>query len=97
VSRDVMDLLNDMTQIGRASLIIVSHDIELCRLYVDRIVVMYRGEIVDIVRAGHIDEDATHPYTTALTACVPTLAHSDVEWLPTLEDSFRIDDAAVRA
>jgi peptide/nickel transport system ATP-binding protein len=95
VSRDVMDLLNDMAQIEKASLIVVSHDIELCRVYVDRVIVMYKGDIVDICRADRIEEDATHPYTTALTSCVPTLGHSQLDTLPTLEDSFPAARAVV--
>jgi peptide/nickel transport system ATP-binding protein len=88
VSRDVMDLLADMTEIEKASLLVVSHDIELCRMYVDRVIVMYHGEVVDICRADRIEEDATHPYTTALTACVPTLESSQLRKLPTLDDEI---------
>ncbi|SMH49506.1 peptide/nickel transport system ATP-binding protein [Rathayibacter oskolensis] len=98
VSRDVMDLLADMTQRTGASLLIVSHDIELCRMYVDRVIVMYHGRIVDICRADRIEEDATHPYTRALTACVPTLKTARMHRLPTLADQGRIDlDEAVSA
>jgi peptide/nickel transport system ATP-binding protein len=91
VSRDVMDLLVDVTERESASLVIVSHDIDLCRLYADRIIVMYRGRIVDIVRADHLEEDATHPYTTELVACVPTLASASLPELPTLDDRFALD------
>lgn len=98
VSRDVMDLLADMTQRTGASLLIISHDIELCRMYVDRVIVMYHGRIVDICRADRIEEDATHPYTRALTACVPTLSSARLHRLPTLDDHGRMDlDEAVSA
>jgi peptide/nickel transport system ATP-binding protein len=86
VSREVMDLLTDITRREDASLLIVSHDIELCRMYVDRIIVMYRGSIVDICRADRIDQEATHPYTAALLACVPSLDSSRLDVLPTLDD-----------
>jgi ABC-type glutathione transport system ATPase component len=91
LSRDVMDLLRDMTHRTGASLLVVSHDIELCRLYVDRIVVMYHGRIVDTVRADRVEEDATHPYTLALTQCVPTLESSTLRRLPTLSDEARAE------
>ncbi|GAA4675650.1 ABC transporter ATP-binding protein [Frondihabitans cladoniiphilus] len=90
VSRDVMDLLADMTERENASLLVVSHDIELCRMYADRIIVMYHGEIVDICRASSIEEDATSEYTQALLACVPTLESSSLPLLPTLDDDFAL-------
>jgi peptide/nickel transport system ATP-binding protein len=89
LSRDVMDLLRDMTRRTDASLLVVSHDIELCRTYVDRIVVMYHGRIVDACRVDRIEQDATHPYTLALTECVPTLESARLHRLPTLSDAAR--------
>jgi peptide/nickel transport system ATP-binding protein len=85
VSRDVMELMVEMTDQEGASLLIVTHDIELCRKYTDRLIVMYHGEIVDICQTEHIEEEATHPYTRALLACVPTLDAAGLDRLPTLE------------
>lgn len=104
VSRDVMDLLRTMTERTGASLLIVTHDIELCRMYVDKVIVMYCGEVVDICDADRIEEQATHPYTLALTACVPTLESANLRRLPTLDDTMkaakarlRLDESGVRA
>jgi peptide/nickel transport system ATP-binding protein len=85
VSRDVMDLLLDMTVQQGASLLMVTHDIELCREYTDRMVVMYQGEVVDVCRSDAIATQATSDYTRALLACVPTLDTVGVDRLPTLE------------
>ncbi|MCI2422619.1 ABC transporter ATP-binding protein [Saccharopolyspora sp. K220] len=89
VSRDVMDLMVEMTDQEGASLLIVTHDIELCRQYADRMIVMYRGEIVDICHTERIEQEATHPYTRALLACVPTLNSVGLDRLPTLEQFVR--------
>jgi ABC-type dipeptide/oligopeptide/nickel transport system ATPase component len=88
VSRDVMDLIRSMTERTGASLLIVTHDIALCRMYVDKVIVMYHGEIVDICAANRIEEEATHPYTLALNECVPTLDSARLEWLPTLDEAM---------
>ncbi len=77
-----------MTEKTGASLLIVTHDIELVRMYVDKIVVMYHGDIVDVCNASRIEEEATHPYTHALTECVPTLESAGLDRLPTLDDSM---------
>ncbi|MCM0621140.1 ABC transporter ATP-binding protein [Nocardioides bruguierae] len=88
VSRDVMDLLRSMTERTGASLLIVTHDIDLVRLYVDKVVVMYHGEVVDVCNAGRIEEEAQHPYTLALTRCVPTLDAYNLDRLPTLDETM---------
>ena len=84
VSRDVMDLLVRMTEEEGASLLIITHDIELCRQYTDRMIVLYRGEIVDDCTTERIEQEARSPYTRALLSCVPTLDDADLERLPTL-------------
>ncbi|HEY1701570.1 MAG TPA: ABC transporter ATP-binding protein [Trebonia sp.] len=89
VARDVMDLIRAMSERTGAGVLIVSHDIELCRMYVDTVIVMYQGEIVDICPADRIEEEATHPYTLALTECVPTLDSAGLRRLPTLQDTMR--------
>ena len=88
VSRDVMDLLRSMTERTGSSLLIVTHDIELARIYVDKVIVMYHGEIVDICSACRIAEEATHPYTLALTECVPTIESAKLDRMPTLDDTM---------
>jgi len=88
VSRDVMDLLRSMTERTGASLLIVTHDIDLVRVYVDKVVVMYHGRVVDVCNAARIEEEATHPYTLALTRCVPTLESVDLDRLPTLDETL---------
>jgi peptide/nickel transport system ATP-binding protein len=91
VSREVMDLLRDTTEANDSALLIVTHDIALCREYVDKVIVMYHGEVVDVCQADRIEETATHPYTLALTACVPDLTSASLTRLPTLEDFMDAD------
>lgn len=95
ISRDVMDLLRSMTERTGASLLIISHDIDLCRMYVDKVIVMYQGEIVDICAADRIEQEATHPYTLALTECVPTLESAKLHRLPTLDEALLADRLGV--
>ncbi|WP_432561725.1 ABC transporter ATP-binding protein [Kineococcus sp. SYSU DK003] len=88
VSRTMMDLLTDMTVELGAALLIVTHDIELVRHYTDRVIVMYRGRIVDDVASARLDTDARSPYTRALVGCVPTLSDHDRHRLQTLDAAF---------
>jgi len=94
VSRDVMDLMVEMTDEQGASLLIVTHDIELGREYTNRMIVMYQGRIVDICDSEHAVQQATHPYTRGLLACVPTLDSAGLARLPTLAEFLTAESVA---
>jgi peptide/nickel transport system ATP-binding protein len=81
-SRAAMSSFVELARGTGTSLVIISHDIRLCREYADRILVMYRGRIVEQLRVGSVGE-AVHPYTRALLQCVPTMANYRVDRLPT--------------
>ena len=87
LSRSTMDLLAELTRDEQVSLLIVSHDINLCLEYSDRTLVMYQGEIVEQGVSSTLGHTATHPYTRGLLHCVPTLDSAEWDELPTL-DSF---------
>jgi peptide/nickel transport system ATP-binding protein len=50
----------------------VSHDLNLVRLFSDRVMVMYLGKVVEIGPADQVFEEPRHPYTRALLSAVPT-------------------------
>lgn len=85
LSREVMELMVQLTEESGAALIIVTHDIGLCLDYAHRVLVMSKGRVVDDVDAGAIDATARDPYTIGLLACVPTLESVNLTELPTLE------------
>ena len=66
-------------------LIFISHDLHLVSAFCDRILVMYKGEIVEECRADELDR-ARHPYTRGLLASVPSLDETRAE-LPVLDRS----------
>ncbi len=85
LSREVMDLLLTLTRDLGTALLIVSHDIDLCREYSDRTMVMYRGRIVDQGASDTLPATAVDPYTRGLLQCVPRLDRFDLDELPTLD------------
>jgi peptide/nickel transport system ATP-binding protein len=54
-----------------ASLLLITHDLNLARNISDRMAVMYCGEIVEIGRSEDIFNKPLHPYTSALLDCLP--------------------------
>ncbi|GAA4545938.1 ABC transporter ATP-binding protein [Pseudonocardia xishanensis] len=94
LSRAVMELLRDLAAETGTSLLIVSHDIRLCQEFSDRMIVMYRGAIVDEGPSAQLEATATHDYTRGLLRCVPDLDARHADRLPTL-DSVRTETAAL--
>jgi ABC-type dipeptide/oligopeptide/nickel transport system ATPase component len=83
LSRETMELLVGLTRESDAALLVITHDILLSSAYTDKLLVMYRGRIVEELRADGLDR-AEHPYTIGLLRSVPTLEHRHVHRLPTL-------------
>lgn len=73
VREQVLKLLDDLVTRRGIGLILISHDLPMVARFCDRILVMYRGRVVESLDAKHLDH-ATHPYTRGLIACLPSPA-----------------------
>lgn len=65
-------MLKVKQQLG-VSMIMIGHDMGLMAQMVDRIVVMYAGNIVEIATVDHMFKNPGHPYTELLIDSVPSL------------------------
>ena len=63
---EVLDLLRALVRQQGASLLLISHDLELVARYTERVVVMQRGVMVDQGASGELLMRSAHPYTRAL-------------------------------
>ena len=64
----MLSLLNELQNILKITYVFVSHDLEVVRAVSDRIVVMYRGKIVEEGSPETIFKNPSHPYTKKLLA-----------------------------
>jgi oligopeptide/dipeptide ABC transporter ATP-binding protein len=71
VQAQVLNLLMDLRERLKLSMIFISHDIGVIGYVSHRVAVMYMGRIVEMADARTILEHPTHPYTLALMAAVP--------------------------
>ena len=67
----ILDLVKDLRDRFRMSLLYISHDIGIVNKVSDRIAVMYRGEIVELGPKKSLFDKPQHPYTRALINCIP--------------------------
>ncbi|MFN3361801.1 MAG: ABC transporter ATP-binding protein [Pseudanabaenaceae cyanobacterium] len=64
----ILQLLADLQKQYQLSLLFITHDLNLARHFCDRLLVMYRGQIVETGTAEEIMQNPHHPYTQALVA-----------------------------
>jgi oligopeptide/dipeptide ABC transporter ATP-binding protein len=73
VQAQVLNLLVEIQEEFRLSLLFISHDLSVVAHLADRIMVMYLGHIVEIGTRDSVWEQPLHPYTRALISAVPRL------------------------
>ena len=74
-------------------LLMISHDLNMVASFCDRVIVMYRGQVVDACAAKDLFA-STHPYTRGLLNCLPDGKYHG-EKLPTI-DRQRVEQAVAR-
>ena len=83
VQLQILAILDDMVRDGGMGLILISHDLQLVSSFCDRIVVMYGGQIMEVLDSGNLDQ-AKHPYTRGMLNCLPDIDNQQ-ETLPVLQ------------
>ncbi|WP_349040091.1 ABC transporter ATP-binding protein [Agrobacterium sp. SORGH_AS 787] len=83
VQAQVLDIINEQIAGKGMGLILISHDLNLVSSYCDRVLVMYRGEVVEACRTSEL-HNARHPYTRGLLAAMPRIDETRDE-LPVLD------------
>ncbi|MFI5011071.1 MAG: ABC transporter ATP-binding protein [Hyphomicrobiales bacterium] len=72
VQNEVLRILDDLVSARGMALIFISHNLTVIASFCDRVLVMYRGRIVEELAARDLGR-AKHPYTQALIAAAPDL------------------------
>ncbi|WP_417307835.1 ABC transporter ATP-binding protein [Devosia sp.] len=70
--RRVIELMLDRCRTRGMAVILISHNLELLRQSVDRVAVLYGGQLHNIAAASEIGSEQVHPYTEALFDCIPS-------------------------
>ncbi|WP_430467062.1 ABC transporter ATP-binding protein [Winogradskyella ouciana] len=85
VQKDILDLLKDIQEETKMSILFISHDLSLVSELADKVLVMYKGEIVEQGDTSSIFKNPKHNYTKALIAARPS-ADFRLKQLPTISD-----------
>ncbi len=72
VQAEVLSILDDLVKTRGMGLIFISHDLRLVGRFCDRVLVMYKGRVVEDLAAKDLLQ-AKHPYTQGLLNCLPRI------------------------
>jgi len=85
VQKEIILLLKEIQQQTQMSILFISHDLALVSEIANRVLVMYKGKIVEQGRAETIFKNPKHSYTQALINARPSL-DVRLKRLPTIQD-----------
>jgi len=71
VQAQLLNLLAALRRGRHFSMLFISHDLSVVRYLCDRVLVMYRGEVVESGRTEQVFASPAHEYTRTLLAAVP--------------------------
>jgi peptide/nickel transport system ATP-binding protein len=85
VQAEVLSILDGLVRDRGMGLIFISHDLRLVARFCDRVLVMFKGKVVEELPARDLMK-AQHPYTQGLLNCLPRIG-GPREPLPALDRS----------
>jgi peptide/nickel transport system ATP-binding protein len=85
VQATILELMSKLQQEHNMGILFITHDLGVIAELADKVIVMYKGKIVEQGTVLDIFENPKHPYTKGLLACRPPL-NKRLKWLPTVAD-----------
>ena len=92
VQARILDLIRDLRRDYGTAVLFITHDLGVVAEIADRILVMYRGKVVEQGTVLDIFTNPQHPYTKGLLACRPRLSIGKTR-LPVVADFMQVDAA----
>lgn len=79
VQRQILDHLEKMTKELNTAVLLITHDLGLAAERAEKVVVMYRGQVVESGPALELLRNPQHPYTKRLVESAPSLASRRIQ------------------
>lgn len=73
IQAQIIDLLRELRAKLGMSILLITHNFGIVKGFADRVLVMYRGQIVESGTVEGVLENPKHPYTQGLINCIPRL------------------------
>jgi peptide/nickel transport system ATP-binding protein len=85
VQKRILNLLSNLQKSTDTGLLFITHDLGVVSDIADRVLVLYKGNLVEEGITSEVFKNPKHPYTRGLLACRPPLDRY-LEHLPTVEE-----------
>jgi peptide/nickel transport system ATP-binding protein len=92
VQATILELMKQLQRENDMGIIFITHDLGVVAEIADKVIVMYKGKVVEQGNVLEIFENPKHPYTKGLLACRPPLDRR-LKYLPTISDFMKTDEA----
>jgi peptide/nickel transport system ATP-binding protein len=90
VQSTILDLMRKLQREHEMGILFITHDLGVIAELADKVIVMYKGKIVEQGTVLEIFSNPKHPYTKGLLACRPPL-NNRLHQLPTVADFMKTD------
>ena len=90
VQKTILELMKALQREHDMGIMFITHDLGVIAELADKVVVMYKGKIVEQGNVWDIFTNPSHPYTKGLLACRPPL-NKRYKFLPTVSDFMTVD------
>jgi peptide/nickel transport system ATP-binding protein len=90
VQKTILELMGKLQSEHGMGLLFITHDLGVIAELADKVIVMYKGKIVEQGNVYEIFSNPQHPYTKGLLACRPPL-NRRLHKLPTVADFMTVD------
>ena len=91
VQKTILELMQKLQREHKMGILFITHDLGVIAELADKVVVMYKGKIVEQGNVWDIFSNPQHPYTKGLLACRPPL-NKRYTFLPTVSDFMKTTD-----
>ena len=91
VQKTILELMQKLQKEHDMGILFITHDLGVIAELADKVVVMYKGNIVEQGSVWDIFNNPQHPYTKGLLACRPPL-DKRYKFLPTVSDFMQTNE-----
>ncbi len=82
IQKQIIDLIKRVRAARKMSLLLITHNFGIISELCERVIVMFRGRIVEEGPCERVLRNPSHPYTRALIDCIPQLGKRDKKLKP---------------